>query len=133
MDHLTGWRATGAAMERTTDGGVTWQTADTGLPAINGFQFVDQQHAWAWHEATLQLARTMDGGGLLGPATRHRQRRVDRPAVRLPDPRLGALVRRSDPAHDRRRLALGGASARTQTSAFPLPRLGRVRDPTPVH
>ena len=40
-DALTGWRANGSNMERTTDGGATWRSAATGLQAVDAFQFVD--------------------------------------------------------------------------------------------
>ncbi len=61
-DPLTGWRGDGAAILRTTDGGATWRTANTGLPAIDGFQFVDARVGWTWHNASLALAHTTDGG-----------------------------------------------------------------------
>jgi photosystem II stability/assembly factor-like uncharacterized protein len=65
MDHLTGWRAVGNVIERTTDGGATWRSSDIdpGLPRLDGFQFVDQQHGWAWDQtSSQQLSRTTDGG-----------------------------------------------------------------------
>ncbi len=61
-DPLTGWRGDGAAMLRTTDGGATWQTAVTGLPAVDAFQFVDARNGWAWHNGSHSLAHTADGG-----------------------------------------------------------------------
>ncbi len=61
-DPLTGWRGDGAAMLRTTDGGATWQTAGTGLPAVDAFQFVDARVGWAWHNGSHSLAHTTDGG-----------------------------------------------------------------------
>ena len=39
-----------------------WQEAATGLPAVDGFKFVDASHGWAWHNASLGLAHTTDGG-----------------------------------------------------------------------
>jgi photosystem II stability/assembly factor-like uncharacterized protein len=61
-DPLTGWRATGANLARTTDGGATWSSSNTGLPAVDGFQFVDATTGWAWHDGSLALRRTTDGG-----------------------------------------------------------------------
>ena len=61
-DPLTGWRANGASMARTTDGGAGWSSASTGLPAVDGFQFVDATTGWAWHDGSLELRRTTDGG-----------------------------------------------------------------------
>ena len=66
-DAITGWRAAGMAMERTTDGGATWQTAATGLPGVDQFQFVDARNGWAWHLASLGVARTTDGGATWQP------------------------------------------------------------------
>ena len=61
-DPLTGWRAIGANLARTTDGGATWSSSTTGLPAVDGFQFVDATTGWAWHDGSLALRRTTDGG-----------------------------------------------------------------------
>ena len=61
-DALTGWRSAGATIERTTDGGATWQSAATGLQGIDAFQFVDARVGWAWHAESLGLAHTTDGG-----------------------------------------------------------------------
>jgi len=62
-DHRHGWRFPGGGVvERTTDGGGAWQVGNTGLPAIDGYRFVDAVHGWAWHNASLALAHTTDGG-----------------------------------------------------------------------
>ncbi len=61
-DPLTGWRANGAGPARTTDGGATWTNSNTGLTAVDGFQFVSATAGWAWHDGSLALRRTTDGG-----------------------------------------------------------------------
>ena len=66
-DPLTGWRADGAAILRTTDGGATWQMAATGLSAVEAFQFVDARNGWAWHAGSLGLVHTTDGGATWRP------------------------------------------------------------------
>ena len=68
-DALTGWRSNGSNMERTADGGATWRSAATGLLGIEAFRFVDARNGWAWHNASLGLAHTTDGGATWGPKT----------------------------------------------------------------
>ena len=66
-DALTGWRSASATIERTTDGGATWQAANSGLQGIDAFKFVDARNGWTWHNASLGLAHTTDGGATWQP------------------------------------------------------------------
>ncbi len=82
-DHLTGWRAAGAEFQRTTDGGATWLAANTGLPAVDAFQFVDARQR-------LGLAQRVGGP----PGPHHRWRRHLATTNRGPDHAGGPAIRR---------------------------------------
>jgi photosystem II stability/assembly factor-like uncharacterized protein len=69
VDSNTGWRFSksnqGQRLERTMDGGVTWQKQSDDLPA-GGIQFIDANTGWVVHyndtERVTELYRTADGG-----------------------------------------------------------------------
>ena len=119
-DPLTGWRGEGAAMLRTTDGGATWQTAATGLPAVDAFQFVDARAGWAWHNGSHSLAHTTDGGR---PG---RRRAPARPRWRACNSstshRMGARRRRGTPPDGQWRPELAGSGARPNRRRFSIHR-----------
>ena len=67
IDMTTGWwlstSKNGYQLERTTDGGVTWQSMFDHLPWKEGFQFVDANTGWeVVNDSRMQLLRTRDGG-----------------------------------------------------------------------
>lgn len=73
LDLMTGWRLSALdnsyQLERTTDGGATWQTMSDHLDWKEGFQFVDVNTGWQvtspWEvagDSRMQLLRTRDGG-----------------------------------------------------------------------
>lgn len=71
LDMTTGWRdsqsANGYRLEKTTDGGETWQEVADGLPK-GSFQFVDATAGWEEINAVsdpvdpIEMQRTTDGG-----------------------------------------------------------------------
>ena len=109
-DPLTGWRANGANLARTTDGGATWSSANTGLPAVDGFQFVDATTGWAWHDGSLALRRTTDGGLSWQPQATGGDTLDD---IQFVDatPRLGTRREQAAAPHDRWRRRPGRSSA----------------------
>ncbi len=104
-DHLHGWRFPGGGVvERTADGGDAWQAADTGLPGVDGYRFVDVEHGWAWNSGSLALAHTTDGGATWASQSTGSDKVQD---LQFPDAQHG-WVRTSD--NQLRRTTDGGAT-----------------------
>lgn len=119
--HFNGWRANGSYIERTTDGGGTWTAANTGLPTVDHFQFVDALNGWAWHDESLSLRHTTDGGAIWTPQTTGSTRLSD---LQFADASYGFV--RDEQGHVRRTTDGGATWGPVGTIPMPAPRPGAV-------